>query len=84
MNMLIKVDERETRGPMTSSNIRQQPSRGFMDVLTIKTDTYVQFRWILSVLEETAKWDEMTFKLRKYRALVINKWKITKKFQLSI
>ena len=39
MNMIIKAGERETRGPKTSSNIRQPPNRGFMDDLIITTDT---------------------------------------------
>ena len=53
MNMIIEAGERESRGPKTSSNIRQRPNRGFMDDLTISTDTQIQARWILTALEET-------------------------------
>ncbi|XP_069139210.1 uncharacterized protein [Argopecten irradians] len=84
MNMIIRAGERETRGPKTSSNIRQPPNRGFMDDLTITTDTHVQARWILTALEETATWARMTFKPRKSRSLIIKKGRITRQFQLKI
>jgi hypothetical protein len=84
MNMIIKAGERETRGPKTATNIRQPPSRGFMDDLTITTDTVVQARWILAALEETAAWARMKFKPRKSRSLIILKGRVTQKYQLSV
>ena len=67
MNMIIKAGERETRGPKTSSNIRQPPNRGFMDDITITTNTctHVQAKLILKPLEETVEWSRMAFKPRK-------------------
>ncbi|XP_069125457.1 uncharacterized protein [Argopecten irradians] len=84
MNMIIRAGERETRGPKTSSNIRQPPNGGFMDDLTITTDTHVQARWILTALEETATLARMTFKPRKSRSLIIKKGRVTRQFQLKI
>ena len=34
--------------------VRQPPSRGHMDDLTITTTTHVQARWVLEVMEGTA------------------------------
>ena len=84
MNMIIKAGERETRGPKTCSNIRQPQSRGFMDDLTLTTDTHIQARWILKALEETASWAKMTFKPRKSRSLVIRKGRVTQSVNLTI
>ena len=44
VNMIIKAGERETRGPKMNTDIRQPPSCGFMDDLTITTSTHVQAR----------------------------------------
>ena len=84
MNMIIKAGERETRGPKMNTDIRQPPSRGFMDDLTITTSTHVQDRWILIALEETATWARMTFKPNKSRSLVIKKGKVTQQFHLKV
>ena len=84
MNMIIKVGERETRRPKMSSNIRQPPNRGFMDDLTITTDTHIQARWILTALEETVARARMAFKPRKLRSLIIKKGKITEQFKLMV
>ena len=40
-------------GQKTTSNIRQPPSRGFMNDLTITKDIHVQSRWKLNALKET-------------------------------
>ncbi|XP_069133240.1 uncharacterized protein [Argopecten irradians] len=53
MNIIIEARKRETRGPLSRTNIRQPPSRGFMDDLTITATTHVQARWILTALEDT-------------------------------
>ncbi|XP_063420791.1 uncharacterized protein LOC134706007 [Mytilus trossulus] len=84
MNMIIKSGERETRGPKTSTDIRQPPNRGFMDDLTITTDTHVQARWVLKALEETVTWARMAFKPRKSRALIIRKGKSTHQVELKV
>ncbi|XP_063418448.1 uncharacterized protein LOC134701249 [Mytilus trossulus] len=84
MNMIIKSGERETRGPKTSTDIRQPPNRGFMDDLTITTDTHIQARWILKALEETVTWARMSFKPKKSRALIIRKGKRTHQVELKV
>ena len=70
--------------PKMNTDIRQPPSRGFMDDLTIITSTHVQARWILNALEETATWARMTFKPKKSRSLVIKKGKVTQQFHLKV
>ena len=42
MNLIIIVAERETRGPKTDSGIRLPANRGFMDDLTISTESHIQ------------------------------------------
>ena len=49
----IRAAERETRGPKTASGIRLPANRGFMDDLTISTESHIQARWILQSLEDT-------------------------------
>ena len=84
MNMIIKAAERESRGPKTSSGIRLPSNRGFMDDMTITTETHIQARWILKAPDETVMWARMQFKPVKSRCLVIQKGKVTDKFKLSI
>lgn len=84
MNMIIKAADRETRGPLTEAGVRLPPNRGFMDDLTITTETHVQARWILTALEEAATWARMQFKPRKSRYLVIKKGISTERFVLTI
>ena len=82
--MIIKSEERETRGPKTSTDIRQPPNRGFMDDLTITTDTHDQARWVLKALEETVTWARMSFKPKKSRALIIRKEKRAHQVELKV
>ena len=84
MNLIIKAAERESRGPQTKSGIRLPSNRGFMDDMTVTTQTHVQARWILTALDETATWARMTFKPRKSRSLVIKRGKATDRFLLKI
>jgi hypothetical protein len=84
MNLIIKAAERESRGPKTTSGIRLPSNRGFMDDMTVTTQTHVQARWILTALDETATWARMKFKPKKSRSLVIKKGKTTDRFHLKI
>jgi len=84
MNLILKAAEQETRGPKTISGIRMPPTRGFMDDITITTQSHIQAGWILGVLEETASWARMKFKPRKSRYLVLRKGKITPQVALKI
>ena len=61
MNLLIEAGRRETRGPKTKEDIRQPPSRGYMDDLTITTTTHVQAKCVQEAMEETATWARMKF-----------------------
>ena len=84
MNLIIKAADRETRGPLTESGVRLPPNRGFMDDLTITTQTHIQARWILKALDDTATWARMKFKPKKSRYLVIKKGVSTERFLLTI
>ncbi|XP_060589960.1 uncharacterized protein LOC132745155 [Ruditapes philippinarum] len=84
MNMIIRAAERESRGPQTNAGIRLPSNRGFMDDMTITTETHIQARWILHALDETVSWARMLFKPRKSRCLVVRKGKVTDRFKLTI
>ncbi|XP_057673103.1 uncharacterized protein LOC130904394 [Corythoichthys intestinalis] len=84
MNLLIAAAQKESRGPLMKSGIRQPPIRGFMDDLTVTTSTHVQARWILRALEDVATWARMKFKPKKSRSMVIRNGKVTSKFQLQV
>ncbi|XP_052237971.1 uncharacterized protein LOC127849292 [Dreissena polymorpha] len=85
MNMIIKAAERESRGPKTNTGIRLPSNRGFMDDMTVTTETHIQAIWILTALDETATWARMRFKPGKSRSLVVSrKGKVTSQFKLCI
>ena len=84
MNMIIKTAERESRGPKTNTGIRLPSNRGFMDDMTVTTESHIQARWILKSLEETTTWARMRFKPTKSRSLVVKKGKVTSRFKLCI
>ncbi|XP_052224110.1 uncharacterized protein LOC127839765 [Dreissena polymorpha] len=84
MNMIIKAAERESTGPKTNTEIRLPSSRGFMDDMTVTTETDIQARWVLAALDEMATWARMRFKPGKSRSLVVRKGKVTIKFKLCI
>ena len=58
--------------------------RGFMDDLTITTESHIQARWILKTLDETVTWARMVFKRKKSRFLVVKNGKVTRQFKMSI
>ena len=76
MNLIITAGDRETRGPKTKSNVRLPPQRGFMDDLTITTESHIQARWILTALEDVVSWARMAFKARKSRVLILRQGKL--------
>ena len=84
MNLLNKAASAETKGPKTNTGERLPPNRAFIDDLTLTTEIYVQARWLLSALEETATWARMKFKPTKSRSLIIKKCKQTDKFILKL
>ncbi|XP_045174487.2 uncharacterized protein LOC123535800 [Mercenaria mercenaria] len=84
MNMILKAAERETRGPKTSSGIRLPSNRGFMDDMTVTTESHIQTRWILKVLDKTITWARIQFKPAKSRCLIVKKGKVMNKFKLFI
>ena len=84
MNLIIKAGDRETRGPKTKSDIRLPPQRGFMDDLTITTESHIQARWILSALEDVVSWARMAFKPRKSRALILRRGKVWQSTALKV
>jgi hypothetical protein len=84
MNLIIKAGDRETRGPKTKSDIRLPPQRGFMDDLTITTESHIQARWILTALEDVVSWARMAFKPRKSRALILRRGKVVQNTALRV
>ena len=84
MNLIIRAAERETLGPKTVSGIRLTTNRGFMDGLTISTESHIQARWIQQSLEDTVSWARMKFKPNTSRCLIIRKGQVTDKFALRI
>ncbi|XP_052268375.1 uncharacterized protein LOC127869754 [Dreissena polymorpha] len=84
MNLIIKAGDRESRGPKTQTDIRLPPQRGFMDDLTITTESHIQARWILSALEDVVSWARMAFKPRKSRFLILRRGKVWQKITLRV
>lgn len=84
MNLIINPANKETRGPKTSTGLHLPTNRGFMDDLTVTTQTHIQARWVLKVLEEAATWARMNFKPKKSRSLVIKRGSVTKRFTLQV
>ena len=46
INLIVKSAEKECKGPVMKSGVRQPPAKAFMDDLTIATTHTVQTRWI--------------------------------------
>jgi hypothetical protein len=84
MNLIIKTAEKESRGPLSATGIRQPSSRGFMDDMTITTSTQVQARWILAALSRLVEWARMSFKAEKSRSLIIVKGKVNSRYELKV
>ncbi|XP_052259364.1 uncharacterized protein LOC127863766 [Dreissena polymorpha] len=84
MNLIINPANKETRGPKKSTGLHLPTNRGFMDDLTVTTQTHIQARWVLKVLEEAATWARMNFKPKKSRSLVIKRGSVTKRFTLQV
>ncbi len=84
MNLIINPANKETRGPKTSTGLHLPTNRGFMDDLTVTTQTHIQARWVLKALEEAATWARMNFKPKKSRSLVIKSGSVTKRFTLQV
>ncbi|XP_052240804.1 uncharacterized protein LOC127851227 [Dreissena polymorpha] len=84
MNLIIKAGDRESRGPKTQTDIRLPPQRGFMDDLTITTESHIQARWILSALKDVVSWARMAFKPRKSRFLILRRGKVWQKTTLRV
>ncbi|XP_052237947.1 uncharacterized protein LOC127849270 [Dreissena polymorpha] len=84
MNLIINPANKETRGPKTSTGLHLPTNRGFMYDLTVTTQTHIQARWVLKVLEEAATWARMNFKSKKSRSLVIKRGSVTKRLTLQV
>lgn len=84
MNLIINPANAETRGPKTSTGLHLPTNRGFMDDLTVTTQTHIQARWVLKALEEAATWARMKFKPKKSRSLIIKRGSVTRRFNLQV
>ena len=65
MNMILKSDEIQCRGPKADDGTKSHPCRAFMDGITVMTQFITSTKWILKTLEETANWAHMFFKPEK-------------------
>ena len=68
VNLIVKSAEKECKGPLMRSGIRQAPVKAFMDDLTLATQFTVQTRWLLKSLEVLIKWARMKFNPKKSRS----------------
>ena len=84
MSLLVKTAEKECKGPVMKSGIRQPPAKAFMDDLTVATTHTIQTRWLLTGLECVVKWARMKFNAAKSRSLVLQKGKPTSRFRFKI
>ena len=75
INLTVKSAEKECKGPVMKSGVRQPPAKAFMDDLTIATTHTVQTRWLLGGLEKLIKWARMKFNARKSRSVVLKNGK---------
>ena len=82
--MVVRSVEKESRGPVTQTKIRQPPVRAFMDDLTITAKSVVEARWTLQELECLIKWARMKFKPVKSRSLVIKRGKVEDRCRFKI
>ena len=55
VNLIVKSAEKECKGLLMRSGIRQPPVKAFMDGLTLATQFTVQTRWLLKSLEMLIK-----------------------------
>ena len=84
VNLIVKSAEKECKGPLMRSGIRQPPVKAFMDDLTLATQFTVQTRCLLKSLEVLIKWARMKFNPKKSRTLVIKKGKVLKNCAFKI
>ena len=84
MYLVVRSAEKSSRGPVTTTKIKQPPVRAFMDDLTITTKSVIEARWTLQELECVIKWARMKFKPVKSRSLVIKKGKVEDRFKFKI
>ena len=81
---MIKIAEKEDRGPVSGSGIRQPSIRSFKDDMTVMTTRAMSAHWIIRKLDKTIEWAGMKFKPRKSRSVVIVKGKIESKYCFRI
>ena len=74
INLIVKSAEKECKGPVMTSGVRQPPAKAFMDDLTIATTHTVQTRWLLGGLEKLIKGARMKINAKKSRSVVLKKW----------
>ena len=84
MYMVVRSVEKENRGPVTQTKIRQPPVRAFIDDLTITAKSVVEARWTLQELEYLIKWAWIKFKPVESRSLVIKSGKVEDRFRFKI
>ena len=84
INLIIKIPEKEGRGPVSRSGIRQPSIRAFMDDMTVMTTRGMSAHWIIRKLDKIIEWAGMKFKPRKSRSVVIVKGKIESRYCFRI
>ena len=76
MTWLVKSVEKETKGPVMQSGMRQTNARLYMDDISTTTETVLQTRYLLTELGRVLTWAKLEVNASKSRVLIIKKGKV--------
>ena len=76
MTWMVKSVERETKGPVMETGVRQTNARLYMDDINTTTETVPQTRCLMAELGRYLGWARMDVKASKSRVLIIRKGKV--------
>ena len=65
MTWLVKSVEKETKGPMMETGVRQTNARLYMDDISTTTETVLQTRYLMKVLGRYLEWGRLEVKASK-------------------
>ena len=76
MTWLVKSVEKETKGPVMQSGVRQTNARLYMDDINTTAETVLQTRYLMLELGRFLSWARLDVKASKSRVLIIRKGKV--------
>ena len=76
MTWMVKSVEKETKGPVMETGVRQTNARLYMDDINTTTETVPQTRYLMTELGRFLGWARMDVKASKSRVLIIRKGKV--------